>query len=79
MYTIYLAGIGEVSIPAKSVRHIGRKVYLVGRDRKHKPINLTVDKICMPGNQPGDCGYCHITTYVYGNTVTRCDIYQALY
>ena len=79
MYTLYLAGVGEVSIPAKSVHVIGTKFYLIGHDSKRRPINLTVDKIRIPGNQPGECGYCHITAYAYGSTVTKCDIYRALH
>lgn len=78
MYTLYLAGIGEVSVPRKSVKHIGHKIYLLGYDRRRQSIYLVVDRIDIPKGQPEECGYCHIISYSHGNTVTKCNIYQAL-
>ena len=77
MYTVYLAGIGEVLIQKSSVHIIGRKTYVLGRDSDRIPIRLTIDIMRAP--KLGECGYCHITSYTQGKIITRCDIYVAIY
>lgn len=79
MYTMYIKGIGEVVMHAKSLHKIGRKTYMLGYDRSHNKIWFTVNRIYVPKDQPNDCGYCHITSYTQGNTITQCNIYKALH
>lgn len=79
MYTMYFAGVGEVSVYKDALHNIGSKTYILGYDSTHRPIRFTVDRVYVPKDQPNDCGYCHITSYTQGNTVTQCNIYQALH
>jgi hypothetical protein len=79
MYTIYLAGVGEVSIPVNSILVIRSKTYLIGHDCNNRYVNIVADKVSIPRNQPGECGYCHIVSYVHGDTVVNCDLYQAIH
>lgn len=79
MYTMYITGIGEVLMHATSLHTIGSKTYILGYDSNRNRIRFTVDRIFVPKDQPNDCGYCHITSYTQGNTITQCNIYKALH
>lgn len=79
MYTMYLAGIGEVSLRPSTLHTIGSKTYMLGYDSDNNRIRFTVDRVYVPKDQPNDCGYCHIISYTQGNTVTQCNIYKALH
>lgn len=79
MYTMYIPGVGEVIVRKGALHRIGTKTYILGHDSKRKPIRFVVDKILIPGNQFEECGYCHITSYTQGNTITQCNLYKAIY
>jgi hypothetical protein len=79
MYTMYIAGIGEVHVYKDALHRIGTKTYILGYDSARQPIRFTVDRIYVPKDRPGECGYCHITSYTQGTTVTQCNIYKAIH
>jgi hypothetical protein len=78
MYTIYLDGIGEVTL-RKNVMHSHKhKTCILGHDNNRVRIGIIVDKLIMPSNPFDDCGYCHITSYTRFGITTKCNIYAAI-
>ena len=78
MYTIYFPGLGEITIPKRSMHKCGQKACFLGHDSHKIPVGIIVDKLCMPTNQFDDCDYCHITSYTRFGIKTKCNIYLAI-
>ena len=78
MYTVYIDDIGEVVLHLKATYINGSNIYILGHDTDHNRIMFIMDKICYPADQPYDCGYCHIISYIKNNIKTQCNIYKAL-
>ena len=78
MYTIYIAGIGEVVLRKSTIHTKGRKTCILGRDTNKVRVGIIADKVCKPSNPFDDCGYLHITSYTRFGITTKCNIYAAL-
>lgn len=77
MFTVYLAGIGEVQVRNNAVHKIGKKTYMLGRDNERTPTRLAIDILREP--KMGEPGYCRITSYTQGRSVFKCNIFRAIY